>query len=241
MAVGVSSTVLHLLGLGLRSVLILGLWTALMVAVAVASCRPAVAPTPGLPNSVGYAIGVPVSTPTPPAVEILETEPSQKADASGPRVSGPRVPGNDPGKPSQPNQPSAEQPDPPTALDLSAPGSAPTPTHLPPPPTGTPTMVPPATPTTVPRRLPPRCPRQQLYLYPRPRRCPRQQLHLCPRPRRCRRQPRPQRFSRQLLHCPPLLPNRRLLPGPRPRRCPRQPRRQPRHRRPAATDAAQAR
>ena len=150
MAVGVSSTVLHLLGLGLRSVLILGLWTALIVAVAVASCRPAVAPTPGLPNSVGYAIGVPVSIPTPPAVEILETEPSQKADASGPRVSGPRVPGNDPGKPSQPNQPSAEQPDPPTALDLSAPGSAPTPTHLPPPPTGTPTMVPPATPTTVP-------------------------------------------------------------------------------------------
>ena len=75
MAVGVSSTVLHLLGLGLRSVLILGLWTALIVAVAVASCRPAVAPTPGLPNSVGYAIGVPVSIPTPPAVEILETEP----------------------------------------------------------------------------------------------------------------------------------------------------------------------
>ena len=50
---------LHLFGMGLRSILILGLWTALVIAVAVASCRPAAAPTPGLPfdtQAVGYLL-----------------------------------------------------------------------------------------------------------------------------------------------------------------------------------------
>ena len=143
---------LRLFGMGLRSILILGLWTALIAAVAVATCRPAAAPTPGLPRLGGSPIGSPASTPTPPAVGMLETESSQKAE-----VSEPRVPAGDPGKPIQPNQPSAEQPDPPTPLDLSAPDLATTSTSLPPPLTPTPTraaaLVPP--PTLIPTRAPP--------------------------------------------------------------------------------------
>ena len=90
---------LHLFGMGLRSILILGLWTALIAAVAVASCRPAAAPTPGLPSLVASPLEVPASLPTPAAVEIIETEPSQKAGVSELRVLGPRVAGGDPGKP----------------------------------------------------------------------------------------------------------------------------------------------
>ena len=127
--------------------LILGLWTALLAAVAVASCRPAAAPTPGLPSLAGSPIRVPISTPTPAAVEIPETEPSQKAGVSESRVPGPRVPGGDPGRP---NQPLAEQPDSPTLLGLPAPGSATTPTPSSPAPTTTPTRLPPPTSTPTP-------------------------------------------------------------------------------------------
>ena len=117
---------LHLFGMGLRSILILGLWTALIVAVAVASCGPATAPTPGLPRLVVSPIGAPDSTPPPPAVDIPETEPTQEAG-----VSGSMEPGGNPEKPSQSNQLAAEQPDSSASRELSAPGLAPPPTPLP--------------------------------------------------------------------------------------------------------------
>ena len=153
---------LHLFGMGLMSILILGLWTALIAAVAVASCRPAAAPTPGLPTSPHE---VPASIPTPAAVEILETEPSQKASVSESRATGPKVPGGDPGILSQPTSPLAEQPDPPAPPDLPAPGSAKPPTLLPPPPVETPTTAPTLvpTPTSIPTRLPPPTPTPTLH------------------------------------------------------------------------------
>ncbi len=129
---------LHLFGMGLRSILILGLWAALIAAVAVASCRPAAAPTPGLPRLVGSPLEVPASIPPPAAVEIIDREPPQNSGVSELRVLGPSVAGGDPGKP---NQPLAEQPDSPTPLDLSAPGLANTPNPLSPPPLATPTTA----------------------------------------------------------------------------------------------------